>query len=246
VIGFILKKFLSGLDSGANTITGFSEENKGRNTLEAASNGQKKRDAERMRATSRMVENNSADRALESSRVADPEAFTTLFETYKDRVYSIALVFFKGDESAANDITQQVFLKLMSRLSQFENRAEFSTWLYRLVTNTCLDRHRSLKRWLFFGSATEAEHLAPPASCHSPEEEYSRMEISREVQAAISQLKPKFRIAILLKYFDDLSYEEMAVALQISKGTVASRLNRGHRMLAQKLAHLRSALGPEG
>ena len=77
------------------------------------------------------------------------------------------------------------------------------------------------------------------------EEEYARSEMSRAVQIAIAELKPKFRIAILLKYFDDLSYEEMADALQVSKGTVASRLNRGHRMLAQKLAHLKTQAGPE-
>jgi RNA polymerase sigma-70 factor (ECF subfamily) len=183
----------------------------------------------------------AVDHVLESCRKGDPEAFTALFESYRERVYSIALVFFKGDSSAAHDITQQVFLKLMSRMSQFENRAEFSTWLYRLVTNTCLDRHRSLKRWVFFGSAEEAEMVAPARKAMSVEEEYSRMEISRTIQDAIATLRPKFRIAILLKYFDDLSYEEMAVVLQVSKGTVASRLNRGHQMLARKLAHLKGA-----
>ena len=195
-----------------------------------------------------MDDNNAADPAdqvLESCRQGDSDAFRTLFETYRNRVYSIALVFFKGDDAAANDVMQQVFLKLMTRLGQFENRADFTTWLYRLVTNTCLDRRRSLKRWVLFGSASDAENIAEPARTKSVEEEYSQSEISRTVQAAIQELKPVFRIAILLKYFDDLSYEEMAVVLQVSKGTVASRLNRGHTMLARKLAHLKGALGSE-
>jgi len=184
--------------------------------------------------------NNATDQVLEACRQGDLEAFRVLFETYRERVHSIALVFFKGDTAAAGDVTQQVFLKLMTRVGQFGSRSEFSTWLYRLVTNTCLDRHRSLKRWVFFGSAGDAEKIAAPQRTRSVEEEYSDLEISRIVQAAIQQLKPKFRIAILLKYFDDLSYEEMAVALQVSKGTVASRLNRAHRMLSEKLSHLRT------
>jgi len=202
-------------------------------------------DADHMRASLLMDENNAADRVLESCRQGDSEAFGALFETYRERVYSIALVFFRGDSAAANDVTQQVFLKLMSRIAQFESRADFSTWLYRLVTNTCLDRHRSLRRWVLFGSASEAEKIMPAPRGPSVEDEYSRIELSRTVQAAIAELKPNFRIAILLKYFDDLSYEEMAKVLQVSIGTVASRLNRGHRMLAEKLAHLKGALGSE-
>ena len=187
-----------------------------------------------------MDSNNATDQVLEACRQGDLEAFRVLFETYRERVHSIALVFFRGDTAAAGDVTQQVFLKLMTRVGQFESRSDFSTWLYRLVTNTCLDRHRSLKRWVLFGSADDAEKIAAPRGTRSVEEEYSDLEISRTVQAAIQQLKPKFRIAILLKYFDDLSYEEMAVALQVSKGTVASRLNRAHRMLSDKLSHLKA------
>jgi RNA polymerase sigma-70 factor (ECF subfamily) len=188
-----------------------------------------------------MDENDDVDRMLEFCREGNPEALRMLFETYRSRVYSIAFVFFKRDSAAASDVTQQVFLKLMSRVSQFNNRSDFSTWLYRLVTNTCLDRHRSLRRWVLFGSAKDFEKIGMLSQVKSAEFEYSRNEIGKEVQAAIAELNPKFRIAILLKYFDDLSYEEMAAVLGISKGTVASRLNRGHRILAQTLAHLKGA-----
>jgi RNA polymerase sigma factor (sigma-70 family) len=71
------------------------------------------------------------------------------------------------------------------------------------------------------------------------EERLSRLETSEAVLAALMQLKPKLRMAIVLKYFEDLSYEQMAEALGCSTGTVASRLNRGHKALAQKLTHLR-------
>ena len=128
----------------------------------------------------------------------------------------------------------------MTRVHQFQSRSEFSTWLYRLVTNACLDRKRALRRFVLFGSTTEIEIKAQRASI---EDKYIQREIESCVQAAIASLKPKLRMAILLKYFEDLSYEEIAHALGCSKGTVASRLNRGHRVLARKLAYLRDSVG---
>jgi RNA polymerase sigma-70 factor (ECF subfamily) len=181
------------------------------------------------------------DRTIAACQCGDSEAFRLVYESYKDRVYSIALCFFEGDEATAKDVTQHVFLKLMTNISRFENRSEFSTWLYRVVTNACLDRKRSLRRLLFFGLSAE---LVIPDKRRSVEERYIDRELESSVRAAIATLKPKLRIAILLKYFEDLSYEEMAVALGCSKGTVASRLNRGHRILARKLAGLRGALTP--
>ena len=71
------------------------------------------------------------------------------------------------------------------------------------------------------------------------EKHYARVELAESVKAAISDLKPKFRLPILLKYIDGLSYEEIATVLDCSMGTVASRLNRGHKALAKRLAHLR-------
>ena len=72
------------------------------------------------------------------------------------------------------------------------------------------------------------------------EQRYAKLEIADSVQAAIQELKPKLRLPILLKYVEDLSYEEIATVLGCSKGTVASRLNRGHQALARRLIHLRN------
>jgi RNA polymerase sigma-70 factor (ECF subfamily) len=179
------------------------------------------------------------DRTLEACKRGDSEAFGLLFEAYKDCVYSIALCFFGGDETIANDITQDVFVKLMSTISQFEDRSQFSTWLHRLVTNACLDRKRTLRRFLSFGDSGERQL---PDRRISHEDKYIRREIELSVRKVIAGMKPKLRITILLKYFEDLSYDEMAAALSCSPGTVASRLNRAHRILARKLAHLRGAL----
>ncbi len=81
-----------------------------------------------------------------------------------------------------------------------------------------------------------------PIGRSSHEQKYIQREIEASVRKVIAGMKPKLRMAILLKYFEDLSYDEMATALGCSKGTVASRLNRAHRILARKLSHLRGAL----
>src|ERR1041384_4815833 len=96
------------------------------------------------------------DHTIEACQRGDSGAFQLVFETYRDRVYSIAVCYFDGDEAAAKDITQDVFLKLMTAITQFENRSQFSTWLYRIVTNACLDRKRRLRRFLSFGDSGEA------------------------------------------------------------------------------------------
>jgi RNA polymerase sigma-70 factor (ECF subfamily) len=178
-------------------------------------------------------------RVVESCQQGDREAFRLLFETHKDKVYSIALYFFGGDAALAGDITQQVFLKLFTRISQFRHQSEFTTWLYRLTTNTCIDEQRKRRRF----SPLPDTLPAPPAhgaSIPAAEARFMRLEVADSVRDAIATLKPKLRIAILLKYFEELSYEEIADVLNCSKGTVASRLNRGHRLLAQRLGHLRA------
>ena len=166
----------------------------------------------------------------------DRDALRLLFEEYKDRVYSIALYSLSGNEAAAADVTQQVFLKLISRISQFRGDAEFATWLYRLVVNTCWDERRKERRLVQF-----AEFGVLTNSRREPSQtiRYAQHELSEHVQAAIAELSPKLRLPILLKYIEGFSYEEIAAVLDCSKGTVASRLNRGHKALARRLGWLR-------
>jgi RNA polymerase sigma-70 factor (ECF subfamily) len=169
---------------------------------------------------------------IESCRSGDRDAFRALYDCYKDRVYSIALHFFHGDRAAAGDVTQQVFLKLMTSIAQFRGDAEFSTWLYRLVVNVCMDAARRRHSDPVIANGSSLESIAPPCS---PEDDYARSQAAHAVRAAVSALPPKLRMTVLLRYFDDLSYEQIATVLHCSIGTVASRLSRGHKMLADRL-----------
>jgi RNA polymerase sigma-70 factor (ECF subfamily) len=178
------------------------------------------------------------ERVIEACQRGDREAFRLLFENYKDKVYSMSLYYFDGDEASAGDVTQQVFLKLMTKIEQFGRHSEFTTWLYRLVVNQCTDEQRRRRRFLPFGDGFETGRRAEK---RSQEQRYARAETADAVRAAIGKLKPKLRLPILLRYVEGLSYEEMAEVLNCSKGTIASRLNRGHKILASRLAHLRGA-----
>jgi RNA polymerase sigma-70 factor (ECF subfamily) len=165
---------------------------------------------------------------LEACRHGDRDAFRALYEVYKDRVYSICLYFFHGDTAEAADVTQEVFLKLFAGVRSFHGDAVFSTWLYRLVQNACLDASR---RRAARARIVEPRGIAPA----SPEDKLLNSQQAEVVQQAVSALPPKFRLPILLRYFNDFSYEEMSTTLNCSMGTVASRLNRGHKMLGKIL-----------
>ena len=173
---------------------------------------------------------------IDACRRGDRAAFRTVYNAYKDRVFSIALYTLHGNADLAADVTQQVFVKLMNSIAKFRGDSEFSTWLYRLVTNACLDAQRRLKSRSFAVDSNVLETLPDPASL---EKAFARTQTAELVKRAVSALPSKLRLAMLLRYFDELSYEEIAVALNCSRGTVASRLNRGHRLLAKSLASLR-------
>lgn len=173
---------------------------------------------------------------IEACKQGDRDAFRDLFEAHKDRVYTIAF-HYSGDEAMAHDVTQQVFLKLFTSIAQFHENSQFTTWLYRIVANACTDEHRKRRRFVPFGPEIEAKTMVGRGS---QEEAYDKRQVADSVRGAIGELTPKLRLPILLKYVEGLSYDEIAESLGVSIGTVSSRLNRGHKMLARKLGHLRS------
>jgi len=183
-----------------------------------------------------MAEPTIDERVIEACKEGDREAFRMLFEAYKDRVFSIAVYSFGGDEAAASDVSQQIFLKLITSIGQFRGESAFTTWLYRMVVNACIDEQRKRSRLLPFGDAPPVSRIEDR---RPQEKHFAGLEVSSFVQAAIKELTPKLRMPILLKYGEGLSYDEIADVLGCSTGTVASRLNRGHQSLAKKLSHLK-------
>src|SRR5262245_609220 len=180
------------------------------------------------------------DDVIEACRQGDQDALRVIFEAHKDKIFSMGLHYFNGDVAAAKDLTQNVFVKLATRINQFRGDSEFTTWLYRVVANTCMDEQRRRRRWSPLEEAIVIGHRVVKRSLESHQ---IQRELADSVRAAVAALKPKLRMAVLLKYFEDLSYEDIAQVMGCSVGTVASRLNRGHKLLARKLSRFRNALG---
>ena len=176
---------------------------------------------------------------LEGCRRGDPDAQRRAFETYRDRVYAIALRFLKGDEAGAQDVTQEVFVKVFRAAPKFRADARLSTWIHRIAANTCRDELRRRRRLLFFGDLPDAIHQTTTP-------DGAPGWLRGEIVAAVDRLPPRMRITGLPRYFEDLPYDEIARALECTTGTVASRLHRAHAILARELAHLAPAAAAAG
>lgn len=186
---------------------------------------------------SAMTDNPERSELLEACRNGRHDAMRDLYELYQRRVFSIALNYFGCRRDVAEDVTQKVFLKLFTNFS-FRGDSEFTTWLYRITVNLCTDEARRMNRFVditplldFRDRRSDVQQLMAESS-----------EASAIIAAEISKLRPKIREPIVLKYVEGLSYQEIANVLECSIGTVASRLNRGHKQLAAKLEHLRDVL----
>jgi RNA polymerase sigma-70 factor (ECF subfamily) len=176
---------------------------------------------------------------IDACRRGEADAFAALFELHRDRVYSIALRF-SGDPSVALDITQETFLKLLSKIGEFRGEASFDSWLYRLVVNGCLDHRRAGRRW---SPLLDGWLGALRASGENVLQQLLRTEVQENVQQVVAKLPAELRIVVILRYTEQLSYDEIAEILGCPQGTVASRLNRAHKLLERRLAGLRNNLG---
>ena len=183
-----------------------------------------------------MVLEGSDRELIEACRRGERDAFRALFETYQDKIYSIALRF-SGDQALAMDIAQETFLKLFSCMSDFRGDSSFGTWVYRLVVNCCLDHKRRSWRLIPIAGEVMAVLRVPGDALHS----LLHSEMRGRVQGAVEKLPADQRIAVVLRYTEELSYEEIAEVLGCSVGTVASRLNRAHKALGRRLSHLKGS-----
>jgi len=182
---------------------------------------------------------NTEDEILEGCRRGDSESFRALFELHKDKVYSVALRF-SGDPAAAEDITQETFLKLFESVGSFRGGSKFQSWLYRLVVNVCFDRKRRERRFLpALDQFLDALRAPGPGVL----DEVMRAEQAGHVRTAVRALPQEQRMVVVLRYTLGLSYEEISEILGCPKGTVASRLNRIHQSLERRLVALADRRG---
>ena len=180
-----------------------------------------------------MVAEGTERELVQACQRGERDAFRVLFEQYKNKVYSIALRF-SGDDATAMDIAQDTFLKLFSCIRDFRGDSSFDTWIYRLVVNSCMDHRRRAWRVLPLADRFQQTLRIPGDSLT----ELLRSERGGRVRAEVERLTPDLRMVIVLRYTEGLSYEQIAEVLGCSLGTVASRLNRAHKRLEQRLSRV--------
>ena len=175
---------------------------------------------------------------IRKAAAGDPDAFEALVQQYQAQVYRLCYRMTGNAEDAA-DLTQESFLKAWRSLNSFQFNASFSTWLYRLASNACLDFLRAAKRRavlpLTLGDDDGEElTLDLPDNQPTPEEAAIRSEEQVRLAEAMAQLEPEHRHILTLRVVNELSYAEIAEILGIREGTVKSRLSRARDSLRKK------------
>ena len=172
---------------------------------------------------------------IQQAAAGDSAAFEQLVTRYEKLVYSVAFRMTNNREDAL-DLSQETFVKVWKSLAFFKFESAFSTWIYRIAGNVCLDFLRRQKRVRSLTVSDEEVQLDLPDDSQDP----ARMVIEQAEQQAVSNalasLEPEYRAALTLRAVAGLSYQEIAEALDIQPGTVKSRINRGRERLRKKLA----------
>ncbi len=172
----------------------------------------------------------------------DKDAFQILFQHNHCRLFQFCFRLL-GNGPEAEDAVQEVFLRVYHAAASYEPRARFSTWLYTIARNLCLNRINKIKRenlnpdWNRSGKASLLERI--PSAASGPDHQYEQDELSREVAKAVHNLPDTLRMAVILRRYQELSYEEIAEILECTVTAVKLRLHRAKALLAQELAHLK-------
>jgi len=164
-------------------------------------------------------------------RRGDPRAFEELVIAYQHRVFGVALRMLRN-RGEAEEIAQEVFLRVHRAVGNFRGEAKLSTWLYAITSRLCLNRLASGERRMAREGEESLERLRADAD---PAAHAERGELEAALQRAITELPEERRVVVVLRDFEGLSYEEIAAALDLPLGTVRSRLHRARTDLKEKL-----------
>jgi len=170
----------------------------------------------------------------------DMSAFGEIVSKYQDKVYNLCRHMLRNADDA-QDAAQDVFLKAYQALPKFQPEASLYTWLYRIATNTCIDYRKKPIFESLLGDFGEGERLIHDraSDAPSPEKLYQSKQIDQALQEGLGKLSPKLRAIIILKEIEELSYEEIADTLEISMGTVKSRIARAREELRKLMKKFR-------
>jgi RNA polymerase sigma-70 factor, ECF subfamily len=173
------------------------------------------------------------------ARNGDRRAFAELVEMYKDKIYHLAYRML-GNRQEAEDAVQETFLKLYTNLHRYDDNLKFSTWLYRIGTNLCIDRLRKKRAVYSLDAEVDggegADYYAlMPSDEDTPEKQVILSETQMQIRHAIDTLPEKYKSVVVLRYLNDLSLQEISEVLNMPVTTVKTRVHRGREYLRKKL-----------
>lgn len=186
---------------------------------------------------------------VERARLGDVDAFEALVSQYERKVYNLAYRL-TGNPEDASDLAQEAFVRVYQSLADFRGDSSFATWLYRIVSNACRDelRRRQRQRTVPLDLPVDSEDgemvRQYADDSDGPDQTLERRELQRLVRETIETLDEDHRQVLILRDFQDLSYQDIAELLNVSLGTVKSRINRARNALKEKLARELELLTP--
>ena len=183
------------------------------------------------------------DELIERCLGGDQVAWEQIVKLHWRKVFNVAYRFV-GRHDEAEDLTQDIFLKIFKALGTFDRRANFQTWLISVSRNLCIDHYRSVRKEReTMARDVDAAKLSPVAAGRGPEGQLQQKDMRQLIRAALAELAPPLREAVVLRDLQEFSYQEIADRLRLPEGTVKSRINRGRLELARQLKRL-DAHGP--
>ncbi len=181
--------------------------------------------------------NNLEPAVLNQVHHGNQEAFTHLVETYQRPVYNLCYRML-GNPNEAEDASQETFLRVYRNINHYDTDRPFSTWLLSIAAHLCIDQLR--KRHMIVISMDTTPYLEPADGSPGPESAFLLKEDQRRVQALLKTLNPHDRAAVIMYYWYDFSYEEIAKSLSLTPSAVKSRLHRARLSMAQNWSDQKS------
>jgi RNA polymerase sigma-70 factor (ECF subfamily) len=179
------------------------------------------------------------DEIIERCLRGDQAAWEAIVRGYRRKVFNIAYKFV-GRHDQAEDLTQDVFLKLYKSLDTFDRRANFQTWLISVSRNLCIDHYRSVRKEReTINRDVDPSELAPVSTDTPADRKLEQRDRVVLLRQALDTLAPTLRTAVMLRDLQELTYQEIADKLNLPEGTVKSRINRGRTELARQIQKLR-------
>jgi RNA polymerase sigma-70 factor, ECF subfamily len=169
----------------------------------------------------------------------DQAAWDLIVRQHWRKVFNVAYKFV-GRHDEAEDLTQDIFLKIFKSLDTFDRRANFQTWLISISRNLCIDHYRSVRKEReTIDRGVDASELSPASKGVSPVQALEQRDRVMLLRQALAQLPDTLRTAVVMRDIQELSYQEIADKLRLPEGTVKSRINRGRSELARQIKKLR-------